>query len=85
MCWNKTKKFGKVKKVEVSPSGEGTLSSGGEVGLISPGAESVAFKITARKRRRFKAMVARVKQDLVKHKRSKIPQKIYEHQQLTPG
>ena len=83
MCWNKTKKFGKVKEVEVSPSGEGTLSSGGEVGLISPGAESVAFKITASKRRRIKARlkatVARVKQNFAKHKRPKIPHKIYEH------
>ena len=83
MCRWKPKKFGKVKEVEVSPSGEGTLSSGGEVGLISPGAEPGAFKITATKRRRIKArlkaMVARVKQDFTKQKRHKIPHKIYEH------
>ena len=40
-------KPGKVKEVGVSPSGEGTLSSGGEVGLISHGMESDAFQITA--------------------------------------
>ena len=70
--------------MEVSPSGGGTLPPGGEVGLISPGVESNAFKITANKRRRrkkagLKATVARVRQNFAKHKRDKIPHKIYEH------
>ena len=79
MCWKKMVKPGKVKEVKELPPREGTLSSGGEVGLISYGVESDAFQITASSNRRLGCRACTYQTPHLKP--SKAEQKLCDHRE----